>query len=93
MGAYTETDDGHSYKSYYMLSAMDPKFIPPDAVLLTWMQEFKWDDRSDTYYVNPGDFPEMSITFVPAEDGAAYDGYTPTPTAPSLSASPSPTFR
>ncbi|MGJ0566809.1 TipJ family phage tail tip protein, partial [Enterococcus innesii] len=76
-GAYTKTDDGHSYKSFYMLSAMDPKFSPPNGELLTWMQEFKWNDRSDTYFVNPGDFPEMSITFVPAEDGAAYDGYTP----------------
>lgn len=62
----------------YMLSAMDPKFFPqPDDELLTWMQEFKWNDRSDSYHVNPGDFPEMSITLVPAEDGAAYDGYTP----------------
>lgn len=78
----------------YMLSAMDPKFFPlGEGELLTWMQEFNWDDRSDIYHVNPGDFPEMSITFVPAEDGAAYDGYTPTPTAPSPSASPSPTFR
>lgn len=62
----------------YMLSAMDPTFFPwPDDDLLTWMQEFKWNDRSDSYHVNPGDFPKMSITLVPAEDGAAYDGYTP----------------
>ena len=76
-GAFNETDDGHPFKTFYMLSAMDPKFSPPYEGLLTWMQEFKWDDRSDSYHVNPGDFPEMSITFVPAEDGAAYDGYTP----------------
>ena len=75
---FSPRTDPHLWvESYYMLSAMDSKFIPPNGELLTWMQEFKWNDRSDSYHVNPGDFPEMSITFVPAEDGAAYDGYTP----------------